>query len=743
MGLAIKNNNPGNLRDISTGSFRTFATPQDGYAALLNDLDAKRSGHTSTGLSGTSTLADFASKYAPPGDNNNSAQYTANLANHMGVAPNTPLNQLDLNKWAQAVTTAEDQGNAKALGFTGGSGTGTQVAAASAAPLQAPAMPGGGQQYAPAGSPLQPPVQPTNPFGVDSAYASDGSQGGGAKGGIVSGAGNFIKGLVSTPATIVARPFQLAAELAGATPKQVDSFNLGDLIAPTPKNTGDVVKDVGRGLETVSYGVGGGAAAKGVEGLVKGSLIQGTKDAALQGTKAGAIAGLGSEFEQNGANSSFNGALTNTLGGAAIGGVTGGLIPAAGAIAKNVIPGLARGTAGLAGRAVQGAENATARAAVVSAAPKAEANAMRSGIGDDVINFVKSSNQSTKSSFQKMLDIHKAAIDNPHPGAPQAKAIPAQTFLKAVDAIQSGSSKAAAQLKAIAAANPSKKVDIMPAINDYVASLNSRGISMGKAGTFKSTGNVPNSELKYYKEISKEIKSVLGRGTNTNLPASKVHQLRQRLFATLDSATKQGGKPGERPFSDAVDQDVQVLRRSLANIMGSDYQKAAESYAKNESVLRDVAKMAGTTINDLSTKDRKLGEVLMRTMGNASDRPLSLIENTLDAAKRNGYKSKDDILAQLRFADILENAYGSTQTRSLGGQVARGVKEGAMDVAQDLGTGNLLGAAAKTVRALAGKSTDEQVKAFEDFVREQAGKPNFTLGKNDSTPGFIKPHKIK
>jgi hypothetical protein len=727
MGLAIKNNNPGNLRDVSTGSFRTFSTPQEGYAALLNDLDAKRSGHTSTGLSGTSTLADFASKYAPAGDNNDPAQYTANLANHMGVAPNTPLKDLDLNKWAQAVTTAEDKQNATALGFTGN----TQVAAAGVAPIQAPANPAGGNQTY--GSPLQPPQQPENPFGANSAYASDGSQHG-STGGIVSGVGNFLKGLVSAPATILARPFQAAAELAGASAEDVNKYNFGGLIAPVPQNAGDVAKDVGRGLETISYGIGGGAAATGVKGVLKGSLIQATKDAALQGTKAGAVAGLGSELEQNGANSTFNGMLTNTLGGAAIGGVTGGLIPAGGAIIKNVIPGLARGTAGLAGRAVQGAENATARAATVSAAPKAEAQAMRSGIGDDVINFVKSSNQSTKSSFQKMLDIHKAAVENPHPGALQAKQVPGQTFLKAVESIQSGSGKAAAKLKAIAAANPTKKVDIMPAINDYFKALSDRGITVGKAGTFKSTGNIPNSELKYYKDISKEIKSVLGRGTNTKLNATKVHQLRQRLFATLESATKQGGKPGERPFGDAVDQDVQVLRRSLSKIMGPEYQKAAESYAKNESVLRNVAKMAGTTIDQLSTKDRKLGEVLMRSLGNASDRPLALIQDTLDAAKRNGFKSQDDILAQLRFADILENAYGSTQTRSLGGQVARGVKEGAMDVASDLGTGNLLGAATKTVRALAGKSTDEQVKAFEGFIREQAGK-----SASKGTKGLVNP----
>lgn len=603
----------------------------------------------------------------------------------------------------------------------GGMGGGIQLAsAAGAGPLQAPTAPGNvqvGQQN----SPLQPPVAPSNPFGAGSAYAADGGE---MQPAPTAGSqvGGFLKGLLKAPATIVARPFQLAAMLGGASEEDINKVNLGGLIAPIPRSGGDVIKDVGRGLETISYGVGGGAAAQGVKGLVQGSLIQGTKNAALQGAKAGAIAGLGTELEDQGADATVEGMLGRTAAGTAIGGITGGLIPVGGAIVKNVIPGLARGGANLAGRAVQGAENATQRAAIIAKAPKAEQAAMRSGVQDDVLNFVKSANPETKKSFVSMMDTHKAAVTNPHPGAPQAKAIPGKTFLKAVEAVQSGSGKAAAKLKAIAASSPGKKVDIMPAIQDYIKVLNDKGIKISKAGNFTSSGKIPNSELKYYKEISKEIKAVLGRQKGTTLSPAKVHQLRQRLWATLESATKQGGKPGERPFSLDVDQDVQVMRRSLAKLLGKEYMTAAESYAKNEKVLRDVAKMAGTTINDLSTKDRKLGEVLMRSLGNASDRPLALIEETLDAAKRNGFKSTEDILAQLRFADILENAFGTTQTRSLGGQVARGVTESAMDLATDLGSGNIPGMAMKTVRALAGKTTDEQIKAFESFIREQAGR---------------------
>ena len=109
MGLAVKNNNPGNLKDPGTGQFRQFSSPQEGYAALLNDLQGKQNGTSSTGLGPSSTLVDFASKYAPANDKNNVGKYTADLANQLGVAPNAQLKDLDLAKWAAAVAKNEDR----------------------------------------------------------------------------------------------------------------------------------------------------------------------------------------------------------------------------------------------------------------------------------------------------------------------------------------------------------------------------------------------------------------------------------------------------------------------------------------------------------------------------------------------------------------------------------------------------------------------------------------------------------
>lgn len=106
--LPTRNQNPGDLRDPSTGNFQKFSSPQEGHAALLNDLTAKMTGHSSTGLGPDSSLAEFAKTYAPPSENN-SAQYAADLANKLGVSPDTPIGSLKdrIGDFADAVASNE------------------------------------------------------------------------------------------------------------------------------------------------------------------------------------------------------------------------------------------------------------------------------------------------------------------------------------------------------------------------------------------------------------------------------------------------------------------------------------------------------------------------------------------------------------------------------------------------------------------------------------------------------------
>ena len=108
--LPTENNNPGDLRDVGQagasqgqGGFASFPDPKQGYSALLNDIQTKINRNPNE------TLGDFSNTYAPSSDNNNSAQYTANLANQLDVAPDATIGSLEPNigKFADAIAHNE------------------------------------------------------------------------------------------------------------------------------------------------------------------------------------------------------------------------------------------------------------------------------------------------------------------------------------------------------------------------------------------------------------------------------------------------------------------------------------------------------------------------------------------------------------------------------------------------------------------------------------------------------------
>lgn len=105
----------------------------------------------------------------------------------------------------------------------------------------------------------------------------------------------FAKSIFTAPATIVARPFQAAAELAGVSDESVNKFShdiSGGLIAPTPQNYGDVKKDVGRAAETVALGTGAPIAGGALFGA-GASLEQGNDLLSAQTAVNAAIGGAG------------------------------------------------------------------------------------------------------------------------------------------------------------------------------------------------------------------------------------------------------------------------------------------------------------------------------------------------------------------------------------------------------------------------------------------------------------------
>ncbi|MGA6546674.1 hypothetical protein ACPEF4_08165 [Escherichia coli] len=96
--LADRNNNPGNIRPVGGGGFRTFGSALEGWEAMKNQLMRYFTGKT-TGRR-LQTIMDIISTWAPAADNNDPAKYARDVAGWMGVSPTAALNLSDPNTMA-------------------------------------------------------------------------------------------------------------------------------------------------------------------------------------------------------------------------------------------------------------------------------------------------------------------------------------------------------------------------------------------------------------------------------------------------------------------------------------------------------------------------------------------------------------------------------------------------------------------------------------------------------------------
>ena len=263
---ALENNNPGNLRDPSTGGFQKFDSPQAGYAALMNDLQAKVTGATSTGLKPTSTLYDFSQKYAPSTDSNDPAAYTANLANTLGVRPDTKLSDLQsrIPEFAHAIALNEDKDFVSKYPLNLPKSN-TDVTP-TPTPTPAPIVPTQEQQAATETAAKTNPTFPLTP------EDSTGTRALKSLGNIPGSIWNFAKGFAH-----VVNPVNTASELidtAKAIPEIISTYKYRKQLGESP--VADLGKDVAKsaydnivplaGQELINAG---------------GNAIKGNKDAAL------------------------------------------------------------------------------------------------------------------------------------------------------------------------------------------------------------------------------------------------------------------------------------------------------------------------------------------------------------------------------------------------------------------------------------------------------------------------------
>lgn len=83
---------------------------EEGMDALKHQLNLYVKGKNNSGSShttGKETLLEMMRIYAPASDNNTPDKYAQTIANQLGISTSTKIADIDVNKWAAAISSVE------------------------------------------------------------------------------------------------------------------------------------------------------------------------------------------------------------------------------------------------------------------------------------------------------------------------------------------------------------------------------------------------------------------------------------------------------------------------------------------------------------------------------------------------------------------------------------------------------------------------------------------------------------
>lgn len=499
-------------------------------------------------------------------------------------------------------------------------------------------------------------------------------------------------------------------------------------IEPVKTGMAGAKQITGEALKAGSWLYGGGTGAQAGKSLL-GSQA-GT--AIVQGMKAGAVSGgaygAGDALEQD---KSAGEVLKEGAIGGVVGGVAGGTVAAAPVVAKLLYKG-GQAAVKAPGQVVNAIDDIGVRAKEVAQRTPSAQNAIKSGVDDVVVDFIETAPIEDKIAFRDMFKVaQKAGSDMRY--RTQPKQVAGKTLLDRATHLIKVKDLGVGQTNRVLNSLDQNPVDVSSLLMTYLKDLQEKGVTVvkrGKGFQFANNGAIPEGDLSAYKLMLQ----MLAPDENGQVLRSYrgLHTARQRIFNELNLA-----KSRQQTFSPDVDRYADKFRTMLLGEIdkasGGKYKASQQKTAEAMGALRDFVQLLGYKgdLEKLGTKDLKAAEVASRVLGNAADRPTSVIQALDEVAQKYGYKPKGNIMDQIQFADLLEDVFGTTQSRSMRGQVGRGSLDAiseATGAVQDGAQGNVLALGARAIKAVMGRSKEDQIKALEQLLESNA-RPRTNFGR--------------
>lgn len=344
---------------------------------------------------------------------------------------------------------------------------------------------------------------------------------------------------------------------------------------------------------------------------------------------------------------------------------------------------------------------------------KAQQLALKAGVDEGAVAMIAASDKPTKTRMKSMMEVlekGKKSLEFRNFNPPQR--VLGEALQDRLSVIQRTNAKAASQLDDVANSLKGQRVDVAPAMNNFISKLEKQGIGFDPA-----TGklNFEDSSIEGLIDAQNIIKRVVNRLHQTKDPtnnAYKAHIAKKFIDEHVTYGKSQSGLSG------TMEGIIKGLRRDIDTALDAtfpQYDKVNTDYSTTREIIDEVQRLAGARVDLTGPRSEKaLGTMSRKVLSNYNTGTAmeDLFENLNKVAKQYGDPLTDNISDDLSKlvsmeAEMRRMFPTATKPNTLQGNIGMETAR----VAGDLATGNKIGLVGKLADKVKGAfSGDEEAK---------------------------------
>lgn len=354
-----------------------------------------------------------------------------------------------------------------------------------------------------------------------------------------------------------------------------------------------------------------------------------------------------------------------------------------------------------------------------------EKKALKQGVEENVLKTIKTSSNEDKEKMARMLDIlEKGKDDAEYKVLNRPSDIVGETLGNKVDFLLDTNRKAGSEIELAANNLKGKPINSNNATQNLISNLDKIGISLTRKDG-KTKIKLKGSDVESDTKSEKLLKRVFERLPNSDISDGyDIHNLKRFLDTQIDYE-----KSKSNPLSKKTENIIKKFRKELNDSLGdssSEYKNANTKFSETIKAIKAIQKSIGKKVDLTSPSvSKSLGVASRKLMSNYSSRGnlIDALQNSDDIAKKYGFKSDNDLIKQVVFANEIDRLFGSQAPTSLKGQ-----QEQAIDRVVDFARSSNTEKGLTTIKAISNKlrgiNDENAIKALQDVLNNKTSKDN-------------------